>query len=107
VKNRNELISIIQSELLENSSEYWLNQCEVHGVPAGPINTIDQVMNDSQIKAREMIVTLDHPNSDQLEVVGNPIKFSRTPIQYKSAPPTLGEHTESVLERLDNLNMAK
>jgi crotonobetainyl-CoA:carnitine CoA-transferase CaiB-like acyl-CoA transferase len=106
VKNRSELISIIQAALLENSSEYWLNQCEVHGVPAGPINTIDQVMNDPQIKAREMIVTLDHANSDQLEVVGNPIKFSRTPVQYNSAPPTLGEHTESVLERL-NLNPAK
>jgi len=100
VKNRSELISIIQSALLENSSEYWLNQCEVHGVPAGPINTIDQVMNDPQIKAREMVVTLDHANSDKLEVVGNPIKFSRTPIQYRSAPPTLGEHTESVLETL-------
>jgi crotonobetainyl-CoA:carnitine CoA-transferase CaiB-like acyl-CoA transferase len=100
VKNRVELIDIIQSTLLQSSGEYWLNQCEVHSVPAGPINTIDQVLNDPQIKAREMRVTLDHPHSDQLELVGNPIKFSRTPIEYKSAPPTLGEHTESVLERL-------
>lgn len=100
VKNRSELISIIQSALHENSSEYWLNQCEVHGVPAGPINTIDQVMNDPQINARKMRVTLDHANSDHLEMVGNPIKFSRTPIKYTSAPPTLGQHTESVLARL-------
>jgi crotonobetainyl-CoA:carnitine CoA-transferase CaiB-like acyl-CoA transferase len=100
VKNRDELIDIIQSTLLQSSGEYWLNQCEVHSVPAGPINTIDQVLNDPQIKAREMRVRLDHADSDQLELVGNPIKFSRTPIEYKSAPPTLGEHTESVLERL-------
>jgi crotonobetainyl-CoA:carnitine CoA-transferase CaiB-like acyl-CoA transferase len=100
VENRIELISIIQSTLLQNSGEYWLNQCEIHGVPAGPINTIDQVLNDPQIKAREMRVKLDHAHSEQLEVVGNPIKFSRTPVQYTLAPPTLGEHTESVLKRL-------
>ena len=106
VKNRCELIDIIQSKLLQNSGEYWLNQCEVHGVPAGPINTIDQVMNDPQIRAREMRVTLKHTDSDNLEVVGNPIKFSRTPVQYNTAPPKLGEHTSSILETL-NLKKAR
>jgi crotonobetainyl-CoA:carnitine CoA-transferase CaiB-like acyl-CoA transferase len=102
VKNREELINLIQTTLLQNTSEYWLNQCEVHGVPAGPINNIDQVMNDPQIIARSMRVNLKHPESDQLEVVGNPIKFSRTPIEYGLAAPTLGEHTASVLNSLND-----
>ena len=101
VKNRNELIEIISSALLQRSGEYWLNQCEVHGVPAGPINAVDQVMNDPQIIAREMRVKLKHVDHDDLEVVGNPLKFSRTPVEYKVAPPKLGEHTNSVLDSLD------
>jgi len=55
-------------------------------------------MNDPQIIARNMRVKLDHPDSDELEVVGNPIKFSRTPIAYDAAPPKLGEHTKHVRE---------
>lgn len=101
VINREKLINIIQTTLLQNTSEYWLNQCEVHSVPAGPINNIDQVMNDPQIIARNMRVKLNHPESDELEVVGNPIKFSRTPIEYGSAAPRLGEHTDSILNALN------
>ena len=100
VKNRIELIEIVQSRLLENSCEFWLKQYEMHNVPAGPINTIDQVMNDPQIASRNMRVKIEHPDNDDLEFVGNPIKFSRTPIEYKSPPPKLGEHTASILESL-------
>lgn len=101
VENRSALIELIQPVFLTNTINFWLNQCEVHHIPAGPINTIDQVMDDPQIIAREMRVKLQHPGSDNLEVVGNPIKFSRTPIKYNSAPPTLGEHTDSILETLN------
>jgi len=72
----------------------------MHNVPAGPINTIDQVMNDPQIASRNMRVKIEHPDNHDLEFVGNPIKFSRTPIEYKSPPPKLGEHTASILESL-------
>lgn len=98
VENRNTLIDIIQTSLLSNTVEFWLSRFEAYDVPAGPINTIDQVMNDPQIIARNMRVKLDHPDSDELEVVGNPIKFSRTPIAYDAAPPKLGEHTKHVRE---------
>lgn len=101
VENREQLVDLIQSSLLNNSAEFWLGQCETHDVPAGPINNIDQVMNDPQIIARDMRIKLNHPDNDNLEVVANPIKFSRTPNRYKSPPPKLGEHTESVLEKLD------
>jgi len=98
VENRNTLIDIIQTSLLSNTLEFWLSRFEAYDVPAGPINTIDQVMNDPQIIARNMRVKLDHPDSDELEVVGNPIKFSRTPIAYDAAPPKLGDHTKHVRE---------
>jgi len=99
VENRNTLVDIIQTSLLSNTVEFWLSRFEACDVPAGPINTIDQVMNDPQIIARNMRIKLDHPDSDELEVVGNPIKFSRTPIAYDAAPPKLGEHTKHVLKK--------
>jgi len=100
VSNRNSLIEIVQSRLIKNDASHWLNKFEAHKVPAGPINTIDKVMNDPQILARDMRVTLDHPDNSELQVVGNPIHFSRTPIKYDAAPPKLGQHTESVLDKL-------
>lgn len=101
VTNRDALIPMIQLALLENRAAFWLGKFELHNVPAGPINTIDQVMNDPQIIAREMRVKLKHADNDDLEVVGNPIKFSRTPNVVRSAPPKLGEHTHSILDGLN------
>jgi len=100
VHNRVELIELIQPILLQHNSDYWLNRFDTYNVPAGPINNIDQVMNDPQIIAREMQVSFEQIDNDDIKVVGNPIKFSRTPNEYKSAPPKLGEHTQSVLESL-------
>lgn len=99
VENREQLIPIIQIEMRLQSSQYWLDLCEVNQVPAGPVNTIDQVFADPQVQAREMVVTLPHPKSQELKLVGNPIKFSRTPVEYHSAPPMLGEHSDSVLDK--------
>ncbi len=100
VSNRNSLIEVLQTKLRENDAAHWLTQFEAYKVPAGPINTIDKVMNDPQILARNMRVTLDHPDNSELEVIGNPIHFSRTPNRYDIAPPRLGQHTESVLDKL-------
>lgn len=103
VQHRNELIELIQTRLISQSQDYWLALCEKHKVPAGPINSIDQVMNDPQILAREMRVPLNNADTGRLEVTGNPIKFSRTPVSYDRPPPRLGEHSDEVLSTL-NLN---
>ena len=67
------------------------------GVPAGPINTVADVFAEPQIQSRGMQVNVPHPLNSDLQLVGNPIKLSRTPVAYRSAPPMLGEHTDAVL----------
>ena len=97
VKYREQLIPRLQRALLERGKDDWLARLESAGVPAGPINTVADVFAEPQILAREMRVRVRHPDNPELELVGNPIKLSRTPVCYRSAPPRLGEHTDEVL----------
>jgi len=66
-------------------------------VPCGPINDLDQVFNDPQVRHRRMQVRAPHPAAGEVTMVANPIKFSATPIAYDRGPPLLGEHTTAVL----------
>ena len=68
--------------------------------PVGPIQNIDEVFNDPQVLARNMIVELEHPEMGAVSTAANPIKFSATPVEYQKAPPRLGEDTESVLSEM-------
>lgn len=100
VENRQVLCEIVEGWLRLRATETWLQQLEQVGVPCGPINTIDKVFEQPQIKAREMQIDLPHPVAGKVPVVGNPIKFSRTPVVIDEAPPTLGQHSEQVLKDL-------
>lgn len=92
VANREILVDLLQQALLSNGKTYWLHRLEDAGVPAGPINNVDEVFSDPQILARDMVVTLPHSLGGSVAMAGNPIKLSRTPVSYRTAPPTLGEH---------------
>lgn len=92
VANREILVNLLQRALLSNSKAYWLQCLEDAGVPAGPINNVDEVFSDPQFLARDMVVTLPHSLGGSVAMAGNPIKLSRTPVSYRTAPPTLGEH---------------
>ena len=100
VANRDALVPLLQRELLNRNRDEWLALLEEAGVPAGPINTVADVFAQEQIQAREMQVNVPHPLNPDLQLVGNPIKLSRTPVQYDQAPPQLGEHTDEVLAAL-------
>jgi crotonobetainyl-CoA:carnitine CoA-transferase CaiB-like acyl-CoA transferase len=100
VHNRDALAPLLQVEMLKRGKDEWLALLETAGVPAGPINTVAEVFSEPQIQAREMQVNVPHPQNPGLQLVGNPIKLSRTPVEYRSAPPTLGQHTEDVLATL-------
>jgi crotonobetainyl-CoA:carnitine CoA-transferase CaiB-like acyl-CoA transferase len=75
----------------------WLTPLEAAGVPCGPINRLDQVFADPQVIARGMRIDMPHPLAGSVPQVGNPLKFSATPVAYTRAPPLLGEHTRDVL----------
>mgnify|MGYP001127155993 FL=1 len=72
------------------------------GVPGGAINTLPEVFATDQVAAREMVVSIDTPHalSGSVNLIGNPVKFSGTPVTYRHAPPTCGEHTQEILEEL-------
>lgn len=100
VANRDTLIPILDAAFEKQPSAYWLESCRANNVPAGPINTVDQVFEDPQILARDMLIAMEHPARQDLKLVGNPLKLSRTPVAYQRPPPLLGEHTAEVLAEL-------
>lgn len=75
----------------------WLDLLERVGIPAGPVNTLDQMHADPQVLAREMVVEVEHPIAGRMKTLGLPVKFSETPGGVARAAPLLGQHTREVL----------
>ena len=99
-KNRAELIPSLQKMFDKQAASTWLEQLAAAQIPAAPINTVEEAVNDAQTLARNMIVQLEHPSLGIARSIGNPIKFSETPVSYRLPPPMLGEHTRKILESL-------
>ena len=78
----------------------WVELLEVAGVPNGPINDVAQVYEEPQVKARGIRLELDHPVAGKLPSVASPMRFSGTPLEFRLAPPLLGQHTDEVLKGL-------
>ncbi|MCE8018427.1 CoA transferase [Halomonas sp. MCCC 1A17488] len=99
VRHRLELVPIMVEITRTRSSTEWMALLREIAVPCGPIQNIAQVFDDPQVKAREMKIELESRHGP-VPGVANPIKYSRTPIEYCKAPPALGEDTDAVLARL-------
>jgi CoA:oxalate CoA-transferase len=84
----------------EKPKEYWIELLERHKIPCGPINDVKEVIESPQVQARGMIVELDHEKAGRIKMAGPPIKASLTPLYAQSAPPLLGQDTDSVLSQL-------
>ena len=97
VRNRKDLVPIIRRLTIEKSADEWIECLEREGVPCGPVNDLAQVFDDPQILARHMKITMDHPQSGTVDLIGSPINLSKTPVAYTKAPPMLGADTETVL----------
>ena len=101
VKHRSTLVPMVAAAIAARTQREWLAALDAAGVPAGPINRLDQVFADPQVAARGMRLDLPHPAAGTVPQVGNPLKLSATPVAYDRPPPLLGEHTAAVLrERL-------
>ncbi len=101
VKNREELVPLLAERMATGERDHWLAALEGVGVPAGPINTLDQVYEDPHVLARGMRRELPHPAAGKVPMAASPLKFSGSPVEYRRPPPMLGEHTGQVLsERL-------
>jgi crotonobetainyl-CoA:carnitine CoA-transferase CaiB-like acyl-CoA transferase len=97
VNNRDALVPILANELQAKPTQHWLRVFKDAGVPAGPINSIADVLTDGYAVERDLVKTLNHALDSALPTVANPVGFSRTPVVYGASPPMLGEHTESIL----------
>jgi crotonobetainyl-CoA:carnitine CoA-transferase CaiB-like acyl-CoA transferase len=97
VEHRGELIAELQEVFLTKPYEEWEVLLLKHGIPVGAINTIDQVVEHPQVKARGMIVESDHPVAGKVKIVGVPVKLSDTPGSVREPAPLLGQHTDEVL----------
>ncbi|HEY4083602.1 MAG TPA: CaiB/BaiF CoA-transferase family protein [Burkholderiaceae bacterium] len=97
VRNRELLIPLIADVVKTRSREQWLTALEAAKVPCGPINNLEQAFADPQAQARGMTVPVPHPHNDTLKLVASPLKLSATPVQYRHAPPLLGQHTREIL----------
>ena len=101
VLNRRELIHTLSAVTVTHPTAHWVAALESVGVPAGPINDLDAVFADPQVRARGMRVEMAHPVAGTVSLVANPLRLSETPVTYRSAPPPLGAQTREVLiERL-------
>ncbi|UTA47285.1 CoA transferase [Simiduia sp. 21SJ11W-1] len=98
VANREQVCDTVAKLLLQHTAEHWLTQLEAQQVPCGPINNIEQVFNDPQLQARNMRIQVAHPLAGQVELAGNPIHYGRSQLQQSVAPPSLGQHTDSILK---------
>ena len=104
VANRGELIPLIRQATVFKTTAEWVSQLEKAGVPCGPINDLAQMFQDPQVVARGLAVTIPHPLAGSVPQVASPIRLSETPVEYRRAPPLLGEHTEAVLSEVLGLD---
>jgi len=102
-----ELERILNDVLRQKTTDEWLGTLEPAGIPCGPIQSVDQVVNHPQIRAREMIVAIEHPDAGPLPMPGSPVKLSASPAKVEKPAPRLGEHTAEVLSGLLGLSNAE
>jgi CoA:oxalate CoA-transferase len=95
--NHSELFPILSEIMRQRTTDEWIDALENIGVPCGPINTIDKVVNHPQVQARDMIAHVIHQMTGAVEVPGLPIKLSDTPGDVDIPAPNLGEHTVEIL----------
>lgn len=104
VRNRRPLAELIEAKTRNWKMTALVDALSAVDVPSGPINTLDQVFDDPQVRHRELQVNLPHALGVSVPGVRNPLRFSETPARYEEAPPLLGQHTEEVLARIAGLS---
>jgi len=102
IQHRAEITEVLAKHFLGNTATHWVEAIHAVQVPVGLINNLEQAFQEPQVQARNMLVDMPHPLKQKLTMIGSPIKMSRTPVEYRKAPPMLGEHTHEILLRVVN-----
>ncbi len=98
IENREELISMLSLEIKKFSKNSLIEKMDEHKIPGGSINNLGEVFNSSQVKARNMKITMWNKRfkNGSIDLIGNPVKFNKTPVSYRLTPPTCGEHNDEI-----------
>ncbi len=107
VAHRSSLVPMIADLLRARGTQEWLGALRAASIPCGPINDLAQVFGEPQVIHRQLKISLPHPTAGQAPGVRNPIRYSRSELDHRLAPPLLGEHTQAVLEERLGLGAAE
>ena len=97
VQNRDQLVPLLEAMTRKKTRAEWIALLETANVPCGPINNFQEVFENEQVKARNIQIHVPHPTAGNMKLVASPMRLSKTPVEVRMAPPTLGQHTEEIL----------
>jgi crotonobetainyl-CoA:carnitine CoA-transferase CaiB-like acyl-CoA transferase len=100
LKNVDVLEREIEAVFTTRPTAYWVEKLDAAGVPGGPVYTYDQILADPHIKAREMVVEIEHPKIGRMKSLGIPVKSTGELLAIRQPAPWLGQHTDEVLKTL-------
>ena len=107
VKNRAVLVPMLEKIMMTRCKSSWLTALEAAKVPCGAINNLNEVFQDPQVLARQMVNTWQHPHNAGLKLVASPLKLSLTPVRQAHAPPQLGQHSSELLQEVLGYSQAR
>jgi len=97
VEHRDVLLWMVTARLMEKTCAQWMELLVAASVPCGPVNNMERLWSDPQMRHRNMVAEVPHPTIGTLKLAGIPVKYSETPAEIKLAPPLVGQHTEEIL----------
>jgi len=97
VANRRELVAILSARFARRTTSEWLEELRRQRIPAGPINDLAAVFSGAEANDAPLVRHMPHAAAESVPTIANPVRFSATPVDYRTAPPLLGQHTEAVL----------
>jgi crotonobetainyl-CoA:carnitine CoA-transferase CaiB-like acyl-CoA transferase len=98
--HHDEIVCMLREQFSKKPRDYWLPRLDAGNIPNAPINTIEEVFHNPQIKHLGIPKRIDHPKMGPTNLVGSPINLSDTPTRFFRPAPLLAEHTEDILGRL-------
>jgi crotonobetainyl-CoA:carnitine CoA-transferase CaiB-like acyl-CoA transferase len=107
VENRKFVTDTLTPVLKQHTTSWWVERLEALKIGCGPINTLKDVFADPQVQARGAVVEMTHGSGEKVKVIANPVRLSETPVDYRLPPPTLGEHTQEILQDLLGIGAKK
>ena len=106
-RRRDFINQVVQEALRTQSCEHWIEKLGAARVPHGPVNDFAHALDDEQVRFRDMVVEVDHPEGGTVRMPGNPVKLSDTHEESFSPPPLCGQHTDQVLSDMLGLSAAR